>query len=319
MLSFSTDDLRPQDRFDHWCEVRGRALFGVTIELELERRMDFHGRFSAREVGGAIASEMHASSYRISRTEADIARISGNSLCIGLQVRGPGWLDVGRRYLQQVREGELTISHSDLPFWAVPERSDGFEYLMLKIPLSEGLLKDARAHDLFAAKLPHTAPFAGPFTALFSAVMATDADLSDPVAEITQLTRLALIVRGRLAPGSPEGRAALRTGFLHAARQILRRELHRPDLSPDTVASALAISIRQVHVLFEPTGMSFTRTLTAMRVEEASRLLRNGPSTSIADIAYTCGFGSLSAFYRAFQAAYGMTPRDLRSMEVERG
>jgi hypothetical protein len=45
MISFSTDELRPQDRFDHWCEVRGKSLFGVTIELEREKRADFQGRF----------------------------------------------------------------------------------------------------------------------------------------------------------------------------------------------------------------------------------------------------------------------------------
>lgn len=51
MLTFSTEDLRPQDRFDHWCEVRGKSLFGVTIELERERRADFHGQFSAIPIG----------------------------------------------------------------------------------------------------------------------------------------------------------------------------------------------------------------------------------------------------------------------------
>ena len=55
MLTFSTDALRPQDRFEHWCDVRGKNLFGVTIELELERdrRPDFRGRFFATQVGGA--------------------------------------------------------------------------------------------------------------------------------------------------------------------------------------------------------------------------------------------------------------------------
>jgi hypothetical protein len=39
MFTFSTEDLRPQDRFDYG-EVRGKSLFGVTIELERERRAD---------------------------------------------------------------------------------------------------------------------------------------------------------------------------------------------------------------------------------------------------------------------------------------
>ncbi|MBP1292148.1 hypothetical protein ACVL91_005535 [Bradyrhizobium elkanii] len=44
MLTFTTDALRPQDRFEHWCEVRGKSLFGVTIELERDKRADFRGR-----------------------------------------------------------------------------------------------------------------------------------------------------------------------------------------------------------------------------------------------------------------------------------
>ncbi|GGF65022.1 AraC family transcriptional regulator [Azorhizobium oxalatiphilum] len=317
MLSFTTDDLRPQDRFDHWCEVRGKTLFGVTIELERPQRSDFYGRFSARGVGGAIVSDMQASSYRIGRTNADIARMSGNSLCIGLQVRGPGMLETGRGSRQYVQAGSLTISHSDLPFQATPERSDGFEYRMLKIPLSADLLVGARGHDLFAAGLPHTAPQARPLEALFMALTRADVPPTDAESDVVHAARLALIIRGRLAAGSVEGRAALRAGYLHAARQILARDLRRPDLSPERVAAELGISLRQVHVLFEPTGQSFSRTLTTLRVREAAQLLRARPSRPVADVAFHCGFESLSAFYRAFQGVYGMTPRDLRQAESE--
>ncbi|WP_454915348.1 AraC family transcriptional regulator [Xanthobacter sediminis] len=314
MLSFSTDDLRPEDRFDHWCEVRGKGLFGVTIELERERRADFRGRFSARQVGGAVVSEMQASSYRISRTTADIAHRAGGSLCLSLQVRGPGWLDVGRRPHQRIGAGDVVISHSDLPYHAIPQGSGGFEYRMLKIPLSGDILLGARADDLHAAKFPHSAPFARPLAALFGA-FARPADLLDPIADVTHAARLALIARGRLAAGSPEGRAALRAGFFQAARQIMARDLCRPGLSPEAVARELGISVRQVHVLFEPTGLSFRRTLTAMRTREAARLLKAEPRASIADIAYACGFESLSVFYRAFQQTYDMAPRELRLAE----
>lgn len=312
MLSFSTDHLRPQDRFDHWCEVRGKNLFGVTIELEREKRPDFRGTFSAWQVGGAVVSEMHASSYHVSRTAADIAHRPGSSLCIGLQVRGPGWLDVGRRPHQHVGEGQFTISHSDLPFHATPQRSDGFEYRMLKIPVTGDILLGATADDLHAALLPHSAAVARPLAALFGALTRSGEHMADPAAAVTHAAHLALLARGRLGAGSLEGRAALRAGFLQAARDIMIRDLRRPILSPETVAKELAISVRQVHVLFEPTGLSFTRTLTAMRIREAARLLHAEPQTSISDIAFSCGFESLSAFYRAFHKAYDMTPREQR-------
>src|ERR1700752_1656089 len=111
MLRFSTDDLRPQDRFDHWCEVRGKKLFGVTIELARDRRNDFWGSFSAFSTGNAVFADMSASAYLVSRTTSDIARIEGDSLCIGLQASGPGWLDIGRDRVHRVDHGSFTVGY----------------------------------------------------------------------------------------------------------------------------------------------------------------------------------------------------------------
>lgn len=313
MLSFSTDDLRPQDRFDHWCEVRGKSLFGVTIELEREKRADFHGRFSATPIGDAVLAEMSASSYRVSRTPADIARVSSDSLSIGLQIRGPGWMKIKGDRVHLVREGDVTISHSNMMFAGTPERSDGFDFRTLKIPLTNDLALGARTRDLFPEPLMQGARLTRLIKATLSAL---EHDPFQASGEIESIARLALIARGCLAQGSPEGRAALRAGFLHAAREIMIRDLHRPDLSSATVAAELAISLRQVHVLFEPTGLSFARSLTAMRLKEARRLLGLTPARQVADIAYACGFDSIATFYRVFRSAYGMTPGDVRAMSL---
>ncbi|WP_024577804.1 MULTISPECIES: AraC family transcriptional regulator [unclassified Afipia] len=313
MLSFSTDDLRPQDRFDHWCEVRGKSLFGVTIELEREKRASFQGRFSATPIGNAVLAEMTASSYRVSRTPADIARVSSDSLSIGLQIRGPGWMKIKGDRVHLVREGDVTISHSNMMFAGTPERSDGFDFRTLKIPLTNDLALGARTHDLFPEPLMQGARLTRLIKATLSAL---EQDPFQASGEIESIARLALIARGRLAQGSPEGRAVLRAGFLHAAREIMIRDLHRPDLTSATVAAELAISLRQVHVLFEPTGLSFARTLTAMRLNEARRLLGLTPARQVADIAYACGFDSIATFYRVFRSAYGMTPGDVRAMSL---
>lgn len=316
MITFSTDDLRPQDRFDHWCEVRGKNLFGVTIELERQRRASFHGRFSAMPIGNAVLAEMTASSYRVGRTHADIARVSSNSLSIGYQVRGPGHMDIGRGRVHRVGEGDFTVSHSDQPFRATPERTDGFHFRTLKIPLNSDIVVGARTHDLAPGALDSKNRFTRLIAAMFTALT----DRQDPVTsaedDVRHLARLALLARQRLSPGLPESRAALRTGYLHAARAIMKRDLRRADLTPALVAAELLISLRQVHVLFEPTGFSFARTLTAMRLKEARRRLETMPGHSVADIAYACGFDSLATFYRVFRSAFGMTPGDVRMMSL---
>jgi AraC-like DNA-binding protein len=316
MLSFSTDDLRPQDRFDHWCEVRGKSLFGVTIELDRERRANFQGRFSATPIGNAVLAEMTASSYRVSRTPADIARVSSDSLSIGLQIRGPGWMKIKGDRVHSVREGDVTISHSNMMFAGTPERSDGFHFRTLKIPLNDDLVLGARTHDLFPEPLVKGARLNRLITAALGALEQDSSQSPGAGGGVESIVRLALIARGRLPAGLPESRAALRAVFLHAARDILRRDLHRPDLTPAMIATELAISLRQVHVLFEPTGLSFARTLTAMRLTKARELLEKRPSRPTADIAYACGFDSIATFYRVFRSTYGMTPGDVRMVSL---
>lgn len=312
MISFSTDELRPQDRFDHWCEVRGKSLFGVTIELEREKRADFQGRFSAVPIGNAVLAEMTASSYRVGRTAADIARVSSNSLSIGYQIRGPGFVDIGRGRVHRIREGDFTVSHSDQPFMGTPERSDGFHFRTLKIPLTGDILLGARAHNLAPCPLNGSAKLTRLIAAIFAALSDPNDPAISPEHDIQHIARLALMARQRLSPGFPENRAALRAGYLHAARGVMKRDLHRPDLTPASVAAELAISLRQVHVLFEPTGFSFARTLTAMRLRQARKRLETMPAHSVTDIAYACGFDSVATFYRVFRASFAMTPRDVR-------
>ncbi len=91
MPTFSTDDLPQKDRFDHWVEVRGRQLFGVTIELERAKRLDFKGAFSAVAIGGATPPEMQASTYHV-RPHTRGYRADGErqSLCIAEQVTRAG-------------------------------------------------------------------------------------------------------------------------------------------------------------------------------------------------------------------------------------
>ncbi len=312
MIRFDTDDIAPQDRFDHWREVRGRSLFGVTIELPSERRPAFSGFFRAHAVGSAIASEMRASAYHVSRTEADIGRIAGDSLCIALQVKGGGLLRSGRDHTDIVREGDLVVTHSDLPHQGLPGSHESFHCLMLKIPLDDRLTLGQPAHDLFATRYLERPVFARPFRALFNALVADGSKLADPAGEVSGLARLALAARGRLSVALPEVRAALRAGLRYAALEILQRDRRRWEVTPAAVAAELGISLRQLHLVFEGAEQTFARTLAGLRLEDARALLLQDPALPVTEVAYACGFESLATFYRLFGAQFGLAPGELR-------
>lgn len=312
MLTWSTDGLPANQRFDHWREERGRQFFGVTIELPPERRNWFEGRFSARQAGCATIASLSASAYRVGRTNADVARLAKDSLVIGLQVAGPGWCDTpaGRAF---VDVGSIALGHTDLPYQSTPSTEGRFLIHMLTIPVARLGPEGEAARGLHLASLPDGHP-AMLLDAAVSALFDGADNLSRQAADeaVDHIGRLALLSRGAVSSRSPESRGALRAGLRHAALRFMRRNLHRARLTPDAAAKALGISPRQLHLIFEPTGLSFQRTLNAMRVDVACRLLGEASARPVADIAFSCGFDSLATFYRTFRSATGMTPVDWR-------
>lgn len=313
MLSWSTDALPAHERFDHWREERGRQLFGVTIELPPERRHRFQGRFSARQAGGATLASLSASAYRVSRTEADIGRLPKDSLVVGLQMAGPGWCDTpaGQTY---VDAGSIVVGHSDVASRATPATQGDFLIHMLTIPLARIGQESETARRLHVTTV-HDARLSRLLDAAAGALVDPAGALPAPEADeaVDHVARLALIARGALSERTPESRAALRAGNRHAAVRLMRRNLHRPGLAPEIVARALGISLRQLHLVFEPTGRSFSRTLTAMRIDMACRRLAAHPDEAVVNLAFACGFDSLATFYRAFRRETGGTPGDFRS------
>jgi AraC-like DNA-binding protein len=312
MLNFSTDDVAPRDRFAQWREVRSRELFGVTIELPREGRAGFSGSFRAEKFGTAVVSEIVASSYTIRRTEADIARVAGNSLCLGLQVRGPGRLDTGSGRSELIANGDIIINHSDLPYGATPATNGGFHFRLLKIPVGDEVTLGRSISDLAAAKPMDGARALRPLRALLDVLTSDSRAGADPERDVVHIARLALAARGRLAENLPEVRSAIRAGLRYLALDIMAEQYHQIDLSPALVARSLGLSVRHLHLLFEDAENTFGRTLMLMRVGEAQRLLATQPELSVSQVAYASGFESLATFYRVFRNIYGMAPGDAR-------
>lgn len=319
MISWSTDELRPHERFEHWREVRGRHLAGVTMEVEHDRQASFRGAFFSQPVGGALFSEIRSSAYDVTRTAADIGRVSSDSLRISQLIAGPAWCETpaGRVYLGT---GSLATSYTDLPF-AIRQRPGADMHVrLLRIPL-EGRLRLAgrQIRDYHTTVLTPDGRYARLLMAAFMTLAeeAGQLETGDAERSVAHLARLVLLSRGSVRAGEPESRAAVRDACLKAALRLIRNNLARQDLGVDTLARALGISVRQMHVVFEPTGSTCQATITAMRIAEVRRQLLAAPGRSVTDIAFACGFDSLSTFYRAFRRVDDTTPGDYRQAALD--
>lgn len=328
VFRWCTDEVEPHDRFDYWREVRAKGLFGVTAELERERRADFFGEFSLRQLGGAGLVELKASAYSVERTQADIAYAPGDAICVYQQLGSGGWFGGLRANDFAIANGTFATSHTDLPYRTAPLGAGGFHLRILKIPVSSIPGQDKRMREL-APKTFNDHALAPLLNACFTDLGEAAADdgatdANSPVqaslvqASLVQaLAHLALMERGILRPGSRRGQAALRTARLSQARHLIARHLQNPDLAPIMVADQLGVSVRHLHMLFETAEKSFSQTVTDERLKQSRRLMREAPQRLIADIAISCGFESLATYYRVFNAAYGMAPGDFRAQGPE--
>jgi AraC-like DNA-binding protein len=320
MQTFSTDQLPAHERFDYWREVRAARIFGVTVELEAEKRPHFSGSFLAHPLGDSALVEMHASSYRVHRSESDIANAASDSLCIYQQIDGVGWFKTARDDEFVVGAGAIATSHSDLPYFTTPTTDAGFHLRIVKIPFSRCRTLVKAGVDLHARPLAVQPGVPALFATFLASFVAQAPHLAGAAAEtaVQTLAQLALAARGLAEMRDEHGRAAIRNARLEEARQLIDRHLQRPDLAPATLAKMMGISVRHVHMLFEPTGTTCARYVVARRLERARLLLSQSAARPVGDVALACGFDSLSTFYRTFRSAYGMSPNDFRQTTIRK-
>ncbi len=102
-------------------------------------------------------------------------------------------------------------------------------------------------------------------------------------------------------------RAALRTAKL-ARRQerivaYIGTRFTDPSVSAGEAARALGMSLRGLHLALADTGESFNKAVRRHRLA-ACRVRLQAPqrSDSVTEIAFSCGFNSLSSFYRALES-----------------
>lgn len=288
------------------------SISGVCAGPEPADRPDFTDCASVLSVGGATLIEIYAASRRRWPTEQNTPRRPDDALCIYQQLDG-GWFDAdGARFA--VSAGSLASSHFDLPYITKPATNAGFRLRVVKIPLARCKALIGHERDLAARALTITPGPAALFASYFESFVTQAPHLAGAGADaaVQMLAQLAIVARGTTEPRGKCSRDASRAGLLQHARQTIENNIHRSDLSPAVIAGLLGISVRQLHLLFEPTGVTYARYALSRRLDHARVLLAQASKRPVADIAYVCGFDGLSTFYRSFRAAFGMSPADFR-------
>jgi AraC-like DNA-binding protein len=99
---------------------------------------------------------------------------------------------------------------------------------------------------------------------------------------------------------------------------FIQQNLTDPGLSPEQIARAHHISVRQLYKLWTHNELSLSEWIMTERLEGARRALASPPATltTIATIARRWGFTDSTHFSRRFRGAYGLSPREWRHLNV---
>lgn len=307
-LEITTESVPDRDRFALW---RGTVFDTLAISAYPipDATGPFRARFTARSAGPLLTCRFRSDGFHAVRQGREIVHRQWHGYRV-YRESGPGvCFTIAGQPLRTVPD-DLVIADADALFEAHPIAHYADESWLLPkalldphLPRRAGplLMRLSGRTGVQALAASYLDALSRNLDAVPEPAMATCADT---------LVRLVGIACGAAAEAQPD---ALQSGRLVAAKRYIDLHLADPDLSPARVAAALGIAVRTLHMAFEPTGDSFARHVLRQRLDRCRAALLAHPDRPVIDIAFAWGFSSLSGFYRAFQAAFGMAPGDLRA------
>ena len=99
----------------------------------------------------------------------------------------------------------------------------------------------------------------------------------------------------------------------------VQQHLADPALSPESIANAHHISVRQLYKLWSDKEVGLAEWIMRGRLEGARRDIAEAGSLGIAAVARRWGFTDATHFGRRFRTAYGISPRDWRRVHDGHG
>ena len=305
MARFSTVLVDEEHRFESW-----RSLMGSGHEVEASAH-GFSGHVRSVHLDRMLLHVMDASAQSVSRTQQRIRRDGLEHFVLHLN---------NFDTKAETPDGEVAllggrVSVNDLarPSFrgSVPEKNSVILSLSRDLVAEavgftdglHGLVLDSEAGLLLADHMRALAARADaiPVPAAASIARAT-----------AHLFAACVLERKGIAPRPLENNAALLR-----AKHFIERHLGSPELSPEDIARAAAMSRTTMFRLFQPLGGVSAYVLRRRLARIKACLTDPGEQRSLASLAYDHGFSSLSHFSRTFRQHYDCTPTDLRMMGAD--
>jgi AraC-like DNA-binding protein len=247
--------------------------------------------------------------HKAHRGSAEIRHNPGAHFCLSFITAGHQVFEDGAKRVT-LESGDIVTWHSSRDFTF--ESDKPHQILSIYVPeasMKRILVCPASYAGLY---LKHnsgiTALLAGYLTGLCNDFAVNDERIETEIEEVTlNLIGAAIVAPGTVASAPP------RRALWERVTVFIDRNLENPELKPPSIANALGMSLRCLHLLFAERGHTVAGWIRGRRLECCrAELAKSRGACTITDVAFRWGFNDVAHFSRMFKACYGCSPRSFR-------
>ena len=307
-----TTDLPVEDRFAVWAEMATKAHISTLVDSS--HWSNFYASLEAYDFGVLKVSTMTHPPLRAWRTPA-IVRNEDPDVLLVSHITAGRMVFSGGRHDVTAPAGSLLVIDTSVPGTVVNDVpvSD----TVMHFPTSMLGVRRAEVAALMSQALPAAGGIGGLVTYVLRDLVEHGSTYEPAVvAQLTDTVIDLLSAAARMAKG---GSRATRSAVPERARLLqiyafIRQNLDDPRLTPEQVALAHGISVRQLNRLLHDEGSSPADWIRCQRLLRCRRELVDPALAAepVADVGARWGFPDPVTFSRAFKREYGMPPGEYR-------
>jgi AraC-like DNA-binding protein len=300
--------VRAVERYDVWASIQSEI--GVGGDAPEDAGKSFNATLSISQSASLMLLDFDMDKSPVYRLRQQIRRMEWGQYWIYRERSAGVRIQLGDREIS-TSPGDLVIADADAPFRTLAQRRYQHHIWMISRATVDRHLPPLPRP--IGIHLPGSDNVTQLILAYFDA-LADKLESLSPALSALAADHIARLISVGCGGAAKAHVTAIHTARLEKARQYIENNLSMHGLNPEMAAAALGISLRQLHLYFEPGGESFGQYTRRRRLEECRAALEDPAATgrSITDIAFAWGFSSLPTFYRSFNDAFGVPPGDVR-------
>lgn len=310
-----TRDVRPARRADFWSDVVSRYF--TQLQMEPAYPDDFNAELRSMTLGQKSLAQVISAPTSIGHSKFRAERVDQHVFLVHLQARGES---VNRQNGREavLKAGDFTLCDSARPYSLQFESLN--DMIVLRIPAAELRERMVQPELLTARRIAGDRGAGAVVSQTLQNLWQQCVNGLEPaIAERLLTNSLDLLVTAlTLGEHNVVNHGALRNATSLRVRYYVEDHLTEFDLCAARIATAIGISPRYVHRLFEDDGETLGEFIQRRRLESCALALKDPaqPKRSVTEIAFAFGFCDPSFFCRSFKKRFAMTPRDYRAFHL---